>query len=221
MKISRKEMLRYMGYRGQALSPSDEAALDEAADICLAAVSPKNVVKEFVLNNKTMHLENTDVYFRGKDIAAHLDGCRRVYLIAATLGLEIDRLTARLTRERPSLGIMVDSAAVCAAESYMDDICAGLAAECGEPLTPRFSCGYGDFPLEQQRDFVRLLDTGRRIGVYLGKGLLMTPMKSVTAVVGIGGAGAAENGCGGSCGRCSAAECAYRKSVSENNGNEL
>lgn len=133
---------------------------------------------------------NTDVIFRGRDIARHLAGCRRVYLIAVTPGMEIDRVTARLMREKPTLGVTVDSAAVCAVESCLDDLCVSLAVRCGEPLAQRFSCGYGDFPLERQKDFAALLDIGRRPGIYLGKDMLMTLMKSVTAAVGIGGASA-------------------------------
>ena len=51
----------------------------------------------------------------------------------------------------------------------------------------RFSCGYADFPLEQQTDFMRLLDMGRKLGVYIGANMLMTPQKTVTAVIGVRG----------------------------------
>ena len=50
---------------------------------------------------------------------------------------------------------------------------------------PRFSPGYGDFPLEFQKDIFNLLSPNKRIGLTLNNSLLMSPTKSVTAVVGI------------------------------------
>ena len=50
---------------------------------------------------------------------------------------------------------------------------------------PRFSPGYGDLSLELQRDIFRLLDCQRQIGVTLGDSLLMSPSKSVTAIIGV------------------------------------
>ena len=59
------------------------------------------------------------------------------------------------------------------------------AAAEGRTCTPRFSPGYGDLPLETQRDVFRLLDCERKIGVWLNESLLMTPSKSVTAIFGL------------------------------------
>lgn len=52
-------------------------------------------------------------------------------------------------------------------------------------MTWRFSPGYGDLPLETQRELVRVLDTHRKIGVSLTGSCLMMPSKSVTAILGI------------------------------------
>ena len=69
----------------------------------------------------------------------------------------------------------------------------------------RFSPGYGDLPLEMQREVCAVLNMPKEIGVSLTDTLLMTPSKSVTAIVGVAavddgicGAGvqAAEGGAG-------------------------
>ncbi len=213
MKIDRDEMLRYMGFRGQALSRENLEVFSRAEELCISAISPKTVVKEYEIDHSTMQLAGTNVILQGQDIARHLAGCNRVYLIAATLGLGLDKLVGRLMREDPVLGVAVDSAAVCAIESVLDDLCENLAEKCGKKLTSRFSCGYGDFPLEQQPDFIRLLDMNRRLGVYLGAGNIMTPQKSVTAVVGIceSSRDFGDNlKCGGKCAECALKDCAYR-----------
>ena len=53
-------------------------------------------------------------------------------------------------------------------------------------FTTRYSPGYGDFPLEVQHDFLSALDAQRAIGLYANDAFLLTPMKSVTAVIGVG-----------------------------------
>ena len=49
----------------------------------------------------------------------------------------------------------------------------------------RFSPGYGDLPLEIQKDLCRMLNASRRIGLTVSESMLMVPCKSVTAVIGI------------------------------------
>lgn len=55
----------------------------------------------------------------------------------------------------------------------------------GRVLTPmRFSAGYGDFLLENQRLFYELLDL-QRFGVSLTESCIFTPEKTVTAIAGV------------------------------------
>ena len=72
-------------------------------------------------------------------------------------------------------------------ESVADDLSDEISDAEGGRTTRRFSCGYADFPLEQQTDFMRLLDMGRKLGVFIGADYLMTPQKTVTAVIGVRG----------------------------------
>lgn len=60
-----------------------------------------------------------------------------------------------------------------------------MSKELDVRLKPRFSAGYGDLPLEVQKDIFRVLDCPRKIGLTLNDSLLMSPTKSVTAIVGI------------------------------------
>lgn len=62
---------------------------------------------------------------------------------------------------------------------------AELADEAGVVPTKRFSPGFGDLPLELQPQVLAALDTGTLLGIHTGSTHLMTPMKSVTAIVGL------------------------------------
>lgn len=52
-------------------------------------------------------------------------------------------------------------------------------------MTFRFSPGYGDYPIEMQKEYLRILDAPRKIGLTTGDSCLLVPSKSVTAVLGI------------------------------------
>jgi len=55
----------------------------------------------------------------------------------------------------------------------------------GRRILPRYSPGYGDFPLEVQSDFLHITDAGRRIGLFVTDSDILTPQKSITAVAGV------------------------------------
>ena len=77
-------------------------------------------------------------------------------------------------------------------------------------LRPRFSPGYGDLKLDHQKDWFRLLDISKQIGVELTDSLLMVPTKSVTALIGIG-IDKSKAGCS-SCSGCNKHDtCAFSK----------
>ena len=92
-------------------------------------------------------------------------------------------------------------------EALCDAFCRAYGEEAG-PCHPRISPGYGDFPLEAQRRLLPLLDGPRRSGLTLNGSLFMSPTKSVTAIVGIGGGDTCTHG---GCAECGRTECAFRK----------
>lgn len=81
--------------------------------------------------------------------------------------------------------------------------------EKGLYLRPRFSPGYGDFPLSAQKEILDGLEAGKRIGITLTEGYLMMPSKSVTAVIGVSRTPAACTIEG--CEACGKKDCAFRR----------
>jgi cobalamin-dependent methionine synthase I len=81
--------------------------------------------------------------------------------------------------------------------------------ERGLYLRPRFSPGYGDFPLECQTALAGALELNKRIGITLTDSLLMAPSKSVTAVIGISNIPRTCTVHG--CEACAKTDCAYRR----------
>jgi cobalamin-dependent methionine synthase I len=107
--------------------------------------------------------------------------------MSATLGVDIDREIALASSREPVLGLMLDAVATAMIEERCDILEDEIRENMpGFTLTTRFSPGYGDLPLEIQPQVLAALDAARRIGVTCGPALIMTPMKTVTAIVGAG-----------------------------------
>lgn len=135
----------------------------------------------------------TDLGFavaESRDLDTCLRGCSRAVVFAATIGGHIDRLIAKYSRFSPVRALALQALGAERVEALCDMFCRELKthyASLGCDIRPRYSPGYGDLPLEFQKEVFRLLDPPRRIGVCLGESLLMTPSKSVTAIVGVTG----------------------------------
>ena len=103
--------------------------------------------------------------------------------IGATIGIKADMLIKRLEIASPAEAFITDALASAAAESLCelaDDTLRGVGKK---PI--RFSPGYGDLPLSVQPAVLAALNADYTLGIALSPSFLMTPMKSVTAIMGI------------------------------------
>ncbi|MBE6479347.1 MAG: hypothetical protein E7Z98_02380 [Olsenella sp.] len=193
--VDRDEVLRYMGYRGQGLSPDMGARIDEVVRSCLALARPRASIRCFDVagvrdddGTPVVVLDGTALELRGHSIARHLDGAVAVGVMAVTVGMGVERELRRLSLTDTTAQVIFDAAGTTAVERAADAAEASvvrMAAERGLFCNYRFSPGYGDLPLETQPTLLAALDAQRRLGITLSDSLLMTPTKSVTAVVGM------------------------------------
>lgn len=184
--ISEREVLRYMGARDvtDEVRTMLHAVLDEAGN-CFSGRVCMMECSVLIAGNRV------DLGFcsvESRDLAKALAGCRSAMVFAATVGMEIDRLIARYQRQSPARALVLQALGAERVEALCDLLCKTRAEEYasrGISLRPRFSAGYGDLPLSFQRDIFRALDCPKHIGLTLNDSLLMSPTKSVTAIVGL------------------------------------
>ncbi len=184
IQVNRRDALRYMGCAGA--SPNEELIklMDECerellqaahGKCCYAHCTP--IFPEENVTDLGFGSINSTLLYR------HTKSCTGVILFAATIGIDVDRLIAKYGRLSPSKSLVIDGLASSAIEYWCD--------RAQEKLTPpnskstRVSAGYGDFPLLCQKEFIKCLYMTRTLGITLSETLLMTPTKSVTAVIGI------------------------------------
>ena len=125
---------------------------------------------------------------RSNSLSRHREGCESVVLFDATIGLEIDRLIFRYGKISPSKALFLQAIGAERIEALCDLFFTDLEKEKekeGKLLRARFSAGYGDFSLDAQKEIFASLDCARKIGLTLNASLLMSPSKSVTALIGV------------------------------------
>ena len=121
--------------------------------------------------------------FRSDNLCKNLDGCKSAFIFAVTLGLEVDRLLNKYALLSPSKHFILDALASSMADSAADK--AEEIIKGGINCNRRFSPGYGDLPLEIQPNILKLLNADKLLGITINNALLMSPGKSVTAIMGI------------------------------------
>ncbi len=124
------------------------------------------------------------VSVRSRSLAKALDGCETAVVFAATIGLELDRLLVKYNRLDAAKALFLQSLGAERVEALCDAFCAEFPG-----AKPRFSPGYGDLPLDFQRELFAMLACEKRIGLTLNESLLMSPSKSVTAIMGLAAKG--------------------------------
>lgn len=183
VEVPRQELLRYARCRSEA---GLEAVVDQAIQQMQAVMEPKAAAACFALNRRQEGLYMAETLLPGKAIQKHLEGCGSCWLLGVTLGFGVDRTIAAAGQSAPSLALLLDAAATAAVEDLADAACEALAAG-GRELTGRFSAGYGDLPLELQPVLLDMLRAQWELGMTTGPSLLLSPIKSVTALVGVRG----------------------------------
>ncbi len=202
--IDRKEALRYAGVKGR--DDGTESLLLECVKACESVFTPRVC---YLLADRSI-LSQIEGATESKSLQEALGDGERILLFSATVGIEIDRLIARYASVAPAKALLFQAIGAERIEATCEEFCKQinekLRAE-GKGLYRRFSPGYGDFPLTAQRDIFRLLDSSKRIGLTLTDSLMMSPTKSVTAIVGIGESPDCVRGCAG----CDKVDCEMRK----------
>lgn len=205
--IDLRQAARYLGAQGQ---PDDAtlALLERCAPPLLRAAAPRAAW----LLADTETLEERGI-LQGADIRRHLSGCPRAILLAVTLGPMTDAAIRRAAVGDIAAGAAADALASALAEQMADQAETALRQwAAGESLylTGRFSPGYGDWPIAVQPLVADALDAQRQMGLYVTDTCLMTPRKSVTALLGLSDHPVTGQLAG--CGHCVLrARCDYRK----------
>ncbi|WP_313075040.1 vitamin B12 dependent-methionine synthase activation domain-containing protein [Lacrimispora sp.] len=213
MEISRKEVRRYLGYGIQDGDDAVNGLIEECIGELTKAATLKCISRTYPLELLPDGEINFTVFqTRSRNLSKNLADCSQVILFAATLGTGVDVLLHKYSKLQMSKAVIMQAAAAAMIEEFCDEENQKLKIEFeaqGLYLRPRFSPGYGDFALDCQRNITAVLETSKRVGIMLTDSLLMTPSKSVTAIMGVSEKPYRCEVKG--CESCGKTDCAYRR----------
>ena len=204
--VSIREALRYAGVKED--TPEMNALLQECVKLCESILTPRVCYAFYPITRRDGLLDLGFAQTASAALKRNLTGCEEIVLFAATIGLEMDRLIARYAHLSPSKSVMLQAIGAERIEALCDAFENELIRQ-GHEISPRFSPGYGDLPLDLQRDIFAALDCPKHMGVSLNESLLMSPSKSVTAIIGLDGE--ASGRCTHNCALCALTNCIYRR----------
>ncbi|MCC6419169.1 MAG: hypothetical protein IT429_13120 [Gemmataceae bacterium] len=216
--IDRDEVRRYLGYpKGARPAGRIEATLDHWIGAAADRAAPRAAYRVFRVadaGRRHLRLETPDgtVEFTGA-IGEFLGPVTRVAVFIATAGPAVEQLAAELLRQGDALGgLVVNAVGSERAEAAEAAVIAELQVEAdpaGVALTLPYSPGYCGMSITEQRKLFAALDGGR-VGVSLSPDCLMTPLKSVSGLIGLGPADPIRQQ-GSPCDRCTLHTCAMRR----------
>ena len=177
-KLNRNEAVRYLGGAGIRLNYRMDVLMDECEKAVLEKASPKYLYVEKDLSCSQI--------FVCKDIESYLNGCDKAIVLCATVGSEVDKLIRISQISDMARAVVMDSLASVAVEQVCNAFDKIIAEKYSDyNMTFRFSPGYGDYPIELQKIILQMLDAPKKIGLCTNDNFLLTPTKSVTAVLGL------------------------------------
>ncbi|MBR6909262.1 MAG: hypothetical protein IKN35_03120 [Lachnospiraceae bacterium] len=204
-KLNRGEILRYAGFPAAVLRakgkgkedesfmeiPSDEELSKKLEDVIVLTKGQLTFRISYVCAKIDRDADGYPVLpfeQHSSDLKRNLENCKGVIIFAATIGAGIDRLIRRYERTSPATGILLQGIGAERVESMVDafnELVKEEAKKAGLKAHPRYSPGYGDLPITVQPHLLKLVDAERRLGITLNASLMMSPSKSVTAIIGI------------------------------------
>ena len=181
------EVLRYMGTPPDRAEPAIRKLAEGCARELLGVVRPRWAARTFELTPEEGGVRlSSGLLLPGEDLKRHLAGCRRAVLFCATLSAQADALIRRAESGDMLRALALDSCATAAVEQLCDQIVLELQRQFPGCFFPfRYSPGYGDLPLTLQSSLLALLDAPRQVGLCASASHILTPRKSVTAILGV------------------------------------
>jgi hypothetical protein len=214
------KVLRLLGAgKGRRASVASMRRIDTLAEDMPTLLQPRISYRRFVLASVSRGgIELDDgTRFKSPKLARALVRAEAVCCFVATVGPALEMEVQRqMQQRRYADAYVLDAMGSMSAENIVEQFYRRTArslAENGRGVTLRFSPGYCDWPLDQQRPLFELFSDHPPLKVRLSGSCLMSPSKSVSGLfgilpAGIPGAHPAYNPCSA----CDKRDCIARRS---------
>lgn len=213
IKLDKEEISSFMG-----LGPNPDEPFDSMIDQAMELLSyNKNIeggyiikpVTDLSINDGSITVEE-ETLTTGRMITSFLKSSEYVALFTCTAGPEVEKWSKKYNEEGDFvMGYVIDTTGSLLVEGAMDIVYWKLKeqlAKEGLQLTNRYSPGYCEWGVIDQQKLFSFLPNDF-CNVSLSESSLMSPIKSVSGIVGIGKSVRYQ---GYICDTCSSKDCVYR-----------
>ncbi|MCC0633133.1 vitamin B12 dependent-methionine synthase activation domain-containing protein [Clostridioides sp. ZZV15-6388] len=218
ISINQSEVLRYLQYKGQEIDKELKETIDECIETAKNKINPRYISRIYPIKinkDKIVELEGTNLTLKSRDIYELLKNCDECVIMAATLGIEVEKEIKRYSYSDLTKGLIIDSCGTTAIEEVCDIVQNNIEkvfSEQNKFITMRYSPGYGDLPIEKNIDILNVLNAQKQIGLTITSNGIMIPRKSVVAIIGISNLKIDKSKKEKSCENCkNYRNCTYRK----------
>lgn len=185
------KVLRLLGARqGRRVSPASLRRIDLLTENAQGLLKPQLSYRILeVAEVKRGNIQLSDgTCFKSPKLARALAGAETVCCFLATVGPAVDmEIQSLMQRRRFADAYVLDAMGSMSAENVVEQFYQRMARKQKEKdaaVTLRFSPGYCDWPIQQQRPLFRLFAKTDTPDVSLNDSCLMTPSKSVSGLFG-------------------------------------
>lgn len=211
--IRTKEAVRYLGYGRHAVDETTLAMISSSFSELEQCADGRSVYRIFdCIHGEENTIKIGKMEIVSRSLYKNLKGCEKAVVFGATLGVQVDLLMKKYSLTDMARTVVLQSCAAVILEEYCDECQEKIGKDAREEnlwMRPRFSPGYGDFDICHQKDILRMLDTAKTIGLTMTDSYMLTPTKSVTAVIGLSSVDEKCHRQG--CEVCQKEDCIYRR----------
>jgi hypothetical protein len=188
-----KSVLRRLGYPSSEKFPEGQVAVlfQKAIRSAPGLLEPRAVFRILSVacrSKSRISFQEAAFIIHSDHVAKMLKKAEKVVFFMVTIGSNLEeKVKQYMDAGNLTEGVILDAIGSETADAVADrlhhDVLKKIANEAGFSITPRFSPGYGDWPVTVQKDVLNVCD-GSQIGISVNDSFLMQPRKSVSAVLG-------------------------------------
>lgn len=217
MHVDKKEVLRYLGYKPGSTKFNQDmlAKVDYYISLGITLLEPNTTYRIFnhvSVSNQGVAIAELNLVLPGNDISSLLRNAKKVCLVAATIGPQLENKVSSLFNSNEyAAATILDAVGSDAVEKVADQLQQELklkAKKQGYHLTWRYCSGYGDLPLEINTDLAKAVNA-TSIGINITDTSMLQPQKSILGIVGFT-IGEEDTPILNKCAHCGAQNCTYR-----------
>ncbi|MFC1809363.1 vitamin B12 dependent-methionine synthase activation domain-containing protein [Candidatus Omnitrophota bacterium] len=189
--INKQDVLKQLGYFPQktAIDSGVEKKVDMSIDEGYILSVPQALYRNFKVDryDNGYRLVGTEYIIHSPILLRHLGEVECVTLVVCTIGTELEfRVQELIEQKKMTEATLLNAVGGEAVEGVVEQVNEIVRREAllkKMKLRNRFSPGYGDWGLSEQREIMTLLQA-ERIGITLTEACVMIPEKSVSAIIG-------------------------------------